>query len=112
MKQDRINIYNKYNGCCAYCGHKIDLSNFEIDHLIPILRNYKDRDVDNDENKMPSCRACNRGKKSYSLENWRLILEGKISELNRDSGAYRAAKRFGLVNESDKKVVFYFEKNR
>lgn len=108
-KEQRISVFNKYNGHCAYCGDVIKYTKFEVDHLIPILRNYKDRDVDTFDNMMPTCRACNRAKKSYKLENWRMMLENKIVELNRDSAVYRTAKRFGLVDETGIRVRFYFE---
>lgn len=109
-KEQRLKVFNKYNGHCSYCGESITLSKFEVDHLVPILRGYKDRDVDTFENKMPACMSCNRAKKSYKLEDWRMIIEGKVNELNRDSGVYRIAKRFGLVQETNIKIKFYFER--
>ena len=109
-KEQRLAVYNKYDGHCAYCGEAIKLTGFEVDHLTPILRGYKDRDVDTFENMMPACRACNRGKGGYKLENWRMILENKITELNRDVTVYKTAKRFGLVKETGVRVQFYFER--
>ncbi len=109
-KEQRLAVFNRYNGHCAYCGQAIKLTGFEVDHLIPILRGYKDRDVDTFENMMPACRACNRGKGGYKLENWRMMLENKITELNRDVTAYKTAKRFGLVQETGVRVQFYFER--
>ena len=109
-KEERQLIFEKHNGHCGYCGIAIELNGFEVDHIHPILRGYRNYDVDTLENKIPACRACNRGKKSYKLEEWRIILQGKLNELNRDSGIYRAAKRFGMVSEKEPIVQFYFER--
>jgi len=35
-KRQRIEIYNKYQGHCAYCGEEIDYKQMQVDHHVPI----------------------------------------------------------------------------
>ena len=77
----------------------------EVEHFIPKHKWWSD----NIENLMPSCRSCNRQKKTYYIETWRKVLENKIVELNRDTASYKTAKRFGLIKETWNRVSFYFE---
>lgn len=112
-KEERIRVKGKFNGCCAYCGEKLG-SRWEVDHLLPLLRNHdntcKYPERHNFDNFMPACVPCNRDKKTFTIEQWRAYIFNKIEVLNRDSATYRHAKRFGLLNETDMDVVFYFEK--
>ncbi len=34
-KQIREQVYQKYNGRCAYCGHEIAIKDMQVDHIIP-----------------------------------------------------------------------------
>lgn len=131
-KQQRLDIYNKYDGKCAYCGHDIEqLKDMQIDHIIP-KRNFNDYmnngeeykkmkipyfllhltkdDLNHFDNLNPSCRVCNKKKDAYSLENFRQLLEDQINQLNKYSSQYRIAKRYGFVEEKPHKIKFYFEK--
>ncbi len=49
-------------------------------------------------------------KSSLSLESFRNLIAGFVKSLNRDSTQYKFAKRYGLVEEKEREVVFYFEK--
>ena len=35
MKIDRLKIYNKYGGHCAYCGREIEYKQMQVDHHFP-----------------------------------------------------------------------------
>lgn len=61
------------------------------------------------ENQFPACASCNINKHSMSLEQFRNLIAGFIKSLNRDSTQYKFAKRYGLLRETSKPVVFYFE---
>lgn len=62
------------------------------------------------ENSMPSCHSCNITKSSSSLEDFRGYIQGTVEALNKNRyAAYKFAKRFGLVEEIPKEVIFYFE---
>lgn len=43
------------------------------------------------------------------LEDFRLLVAGFMKHLNERNTQYKIAKRFGLVVEQEKPVVFYFE---
>jgi 5-methylcytosine-specific restriction endonuclease McrA len=112
-KSDRELIFNKYGGRCAYCGCELK-KGWHIDHLQPIDRhlltgkpNRPERDVI--ENMMPSCPSCNNYKHSFPLEMFRREVGLLTTRLNNNFTQYKIAKRFGLVTEIDKPVVFYFE---
>jgi len=132
-KIERQSIHDKYNGRCAYCGEKLG-DRWCVDHIKPVERytkrvkdehgdfvrdkkgNYKVENLirypENNtfENLTPACRSCNIQKNSYSLEHFRENIENYVRSLNRDSVQYKVAKRYGLVQETGFKVVFFFEK--
>lgn len=61
------------------------------------------------DNQNPACASCNINKHSGSLEEFRSLIQGFMKHLNEVSTQYKIAKRYGLVNETVKPVVFYFE---
>ncbi len=118
-KRTREMVYNKCNGHCAYCGIEIEYKEMHVDHIVPLRRGDTndqlkkfgiERGKDEFENYNPSCRRCNLMKSSYPLEVFRENVKGQVEQCNFYSSNYRHAKRFGLVKEIDKNVVFYFEK--
>ena len=58
---DREQVYNKYNGRCAYCGMEVEFKNFQVDHYWPKFLAHLEPLLDNNrpDNLMPSCRKCN-----------------------------------------------------
>ena len=104
-KEERENIYNKYNGRCAYCGSKIEYKDMQIDHVVPLRIGGKDEI----SNMLPSCRSCNHYKATLDIEGFRKYLSKIHDRLTRDSVAYRVAERFGIVEYKTDKVKFYFE---
>jgi len=63
----------------------------------------------NIDNQMPSCASCNINKHSMSLEQFRSLILGFMKHLNEVNTQYKIAKRYGLVKETIKPIVFYFE---
>ena len=65
---DTLNhIYDKTNGCCAYCGKKLAFNNYgvpyaranwEVDHVKPVSRG----GPDHISNLIAACFDCNRSK--------------------------------------------------
>jgi 5-methylcytosine-specific restriction endonuclease McrA len=125
-KKLRDFLFNKYNGRCAYCGDMLE-KGWHIDEIEPVRRNHiydrvKKKFVINKDNPMqhperltienqnPSCPSCNINKHSLSLEEFRLLIKGFTKHLNEKSTQYKIAKRYGLVQENEIDVVFYFEK--
>ena len=66
-EKKRLEIYNKFDGRCAYCGYKIRYDEMVVDHIIPIAKG-GDSKIDN---LFPSCRECNTCKFDLSLEEFR-----------------------------------------
>lgn len=110
-KEERKIVYDKCRGHCAYCGCEIPFKGFHTDHVL-CMRNfeYMDESVDTVKNMLPSCGSCNRYKSTYDLETFRKMLSGIPKRLSRDVSTYNIAKRFGMVEEHNEPIVFYFEK--
>lgn len=133
-KKDREVVFNKFGGRCAYCGCKL-AKGWHVDELKPVIRGwsyikdeYGDRIWDSEkgdylkertmlhperlhiDNQMPACSSCNIQKGSNTLEGFRNSIFQFINSLNQYSTQYKIAKRYGLVEEKPKPVVFYFEK--
>lgn len=125
-KQQRQAIYDKFDGKCAYCGCDLN-GKFHVDEMQPCRRNYRDERVPGTykwkrilegyehperlhiDNQMPACASCNINKHSMSLEDFRSLIQGFKKHLNDVSTQFKISKRYGLVIEVDKPVVFYFE---
>jgi len=132
-KSERELIFNKYGGRCAYCGCELQ-KGWHVDEIEPVRRfkeyikddfgnriydfekkEYKTKDsvvhperfhIDNQN---PSCASCNINKHSASLEDFRKAIEGYMKHLNEISTQYKIAKRYGLIEETRKPILFYFE---
>jgi len=124
MKANRQLIFDKFNGHCAYCGCELQ-KGWHVDELLPCKRifefdrekrkwvwsgKYEHPERLTVDNQMPACASCNINKHSLPLESFRNLISGFINSLNRDSVQYKIAKRYGLLQEIEKPVVFYFEK--
>lgn len=125
-KEIRIQVYNKYQGHCAYCGEEIEYKNMQVDHIIAqynyewclknnmyipeFLKHLTLEDVDHIDNLNPACRICNKWKSAHHLDLFRSEIEEQINRLNKRSSNYRMAKRYGFIEEKPHNVVFYFEK--
>jgi len=122
-REEREFIYKKFDGHCAYCGCELQ-KGWHIDELLPAQRNMKwNRDRSkyiydgtclhperlNISNQMPSCPSCNINKHSMDLEDFRNLISGFMKHLNEVSTQYKIAKRYGLIQETPKPIVFYFE---
>lgn len=90
----------------------------QIDHFNPIYRGWDnkilegfniERGSETQENLFPSCARCNRWKSTWSIEQFRKEISLQIERLNLRSNNYRMAKDFGLIEETNKNVVFFFE---
>ena len=121
-KTTRIEVYNKLNGHCAYCGKVIKYGDMQVDHLTPKRSEHlyrsetsvkyyvlKGASVDALENLMPSCRRCNHYKRSYSLEDFRRLM---LTLHKRVESQYinKVAINYGIIEIEPFGGVFYFEK--
>lgn len=112
-KKVREAVYNKYDGCCAYCGKKIEYKDMQVDHLVPVQREkfkkYSAEEIECFENYMPACRQCNHYKRAHSLEVFRKYIEEIPAKLYRDSYIYKVGRAYNLIVEWPQKIKFYFE---
>lgn len=109
-KAIRQDVYEKYNGRCAYCGKLIEYAEMQVDHLIP-LGGYTQNGTDDFENLMPACRRCNHYKRANTLEGWRKMIEEIPQKLEHDSYIYRVALAYELIEPKPHKIKFYFERS-
>lgn len=112
-KKVRIEVYNKYEGHCAYCGKKLEYKDMQVDHLIPYQRErwkkYTEEEIECFENYMPACRRCNHYKRAHSLEKFRKLIEEIPAKLVRDNYIYKVGLDYNLIKEQRHKIKFYFE---
>ena len=104
-KAERIYIYDKCNHRCAYCGCDLEYKDMQVDHVQPL----RCGGADELSNMLPACRSCNHYKATLTVEKFRKHIEGIPERLNRDSIPFTVGKRFGVVEERHKHVVFLFE---
>ena len=78
-QEERMEVYNKYDGRCAYCGLEISYKQMQVDHKIPLRLG----GADEMENYMPACRTCNHYKRGNSLEGFRKMVEEIPKKLKR-----------------------------
>lgn len=107
-KAERQKVYEKYDGHCAYCGCKLDIHEMQVDHIKSVWQ-----DGENTmENYNPSCRMCNFYKSTNSLEWFRRDIGEITARLKKRQFIYRMALQYGLVQETNYPVKFYFERER
>lgn len=105
-KKVRQQIYNMYNGHCAYCGCELEYKDMQVDH---VESKYWYNGSDDISNYKPACRMCNYYKSTYTLETFREQL-GLLTQRLEKEFIYRLAKKYGVLEETDSKIKFYYEK--
>jgi 5-methylcytosine-specific restriction endonuclease McrA len=70
---------------------------------------YANPDAHHIDNYMPSCPPCNINKHGDTIEQFREAISGYLHSLNLRMVQYKMVKKYGLVEETNKPVVFYFE---
>ncbi len=106
-KKDRLKVYEKYGGHCAYCGKIITYNNMQVDHVKP----KRNGGQDNIDNLNPSCRRCNHYKRSLDLEGFREHIKTLHERIAKDYIA-KVGLDFRIVELVPFDGVFYFEKER
>lgn len=113
--QKRRLIYEKYDGCCAYCGCEIDLKDMQADHIKSVYANsdihkdMTDEELYDLDNLLPACRQCNFYKSTFDLETFRKRLTDTMMKNLQKEFSYRLALKYGLIEEHIAPVKFYFE---
>jgi len=70
-KEQRQRIYNKTDGLCHVCGIKLEIDNFQADHVKP----FSTGGYDIVDNFLPACSQCNNYRWDYSPEEMQWILK-------------------------------------
>lgn len=109
-KAERMRVYNKYNGRCAYCGRQIEYKDMQVDHIEPkrIYYAYPEK-ADRIENLNPACRRCNHYKRAHSLKTYRELI-CKLHTKVRDMYLCKVAEDYGIITVNEWDGKFYFEK--
>ena len=55
-KTERMAVYQKTKGHCAYCGCVLEFSAMQVDHVVP-LDGWSERGGDTLDNMLPACRS-------------------------------------------------------
>jgi len=113
-KINRLEVYNKFNQHCGYCGDNIRfIKDMQVDHITPkwmFENGYKIGDMDNEYNLMPTCRTCNHYKRGDDLEQFRYKMK-TLHERVCSHYIGKVALKFGIVTLNKFDGKFYFEKN-
>ena len=110
-------VLQKYYGHCAYCGKPLDYTDMQVDHLIPQCDSFifeggeynGIQDINDFANLMPSCRRCNHYKRAHTIETFRRYIEEIPFKLRNDY-IYKVGLDYGMIEEHEHHVKFYFEK--
>ena len=67
---ERIAVFDKTRGHCAYCGCELKFADMQIDHVVPI-NGWSEQGSDTLDNMLPACRSCNHYKSRSTLDGFR-----------------------------------------
>lgn len=120
-KKQRQQVYEKTNGRCWYCGIELK-PRWHVDHVKPLRRKstfVKGKFVStgesyspenhNIDNMVPSCPQCNNFKFDGTIEQFRQSIKNQVEAIRQRSAGFRMAEKYGLIEERDIEVKFYFE---
>jgi 5-methylcytosine-specific restriction endonuclease McrA len=112
-KEDRIKVYEKFNGKCAYCGRDIEFKEMQVDHYYPQCNTGYAKtfgiDINSFDNLMPSCRRCNHYKRAELPEHFRTQMKTLHKRLMKIY-IVKVAIDYGIIELKPFNGVFYFER--
>lgn len=109
-KKVRQVVYDMFDGHCAYCGCEIEYKKMQVDHIVSHMIN---KGIDDISNYYPSCRDCNKFKMCSPIDIFRKNIKDTIKTCSNRNKNYlwdRIYRKYELDIESNKDIVFYFEK--
>lgn len=109
-KKVREQVYKMFDGHCAYCGCKIEYKDMQVDHIKSHMIN---KGIDDISNYYPSCKDCNHFKMCFPIERFRNNIKDTIKTCSKRNQNYlwdRIYRKYGLNENPNKQIVFYFEK--
>lgn len=103
----REQVFDKFDGRCAYCGEIVLLDKFQVDHLKP-----KHLGGSHDlENLMPSCASCNNYKGVWDIEQFRDNILASLAVQRKSNARLRLLERYGIIEQRKTEVIFHFEES-
>lgn len=117
MNKKRIEIYNKSNGHCFYCGCKLGEKGWHADHFHPVIRQDNQGkkaypELDCNENLVPACAPCNLFKSTYDIEFLRIEIAAQFNRVRAKSMGFKMLERMGLITcHESEPIKFWFERN-
>ncbi|MEL3914691.1 HNH endonuclease signature motif containing protein [Aeromonas caviae] len=108
-KTKRGKVFSMFGGNCAYCGDQIMIETFHVEHVVPKSSGGANEYV----NLMPSCEGCNRTKRTWSIEEFRIRLAVKqaTNGISFNAAQIELLKATGCLDllGVDQNLQFYFE---
>ncbi len=108
-KKVRKEVFNMFNGHCAYCGCEIEEDKFDVDHIKSHMLN---KGIDDISNYYPACKDCNKFKLHFTMEEFRNNIKDTVRLCSKRNKNYlwdRIYRKYGLDKNPDKEIKFYFE---
>ena len=100
-QKKRQEVFEMFDGRCAYCGCKLDRRLFECDHFLAVVRGGKIKD-----NLVPACADCNALKGRLTIKDFRKKLsDGIVKDFHK-----RLLKKYYGIEYEAKEIEFYYEK--
>ena len=115
-KKIRLALYDKYNHKCAYCGCDLEYKDMQVDHVESVYvnadyqSNMTEEEMYSEANLLPACRQCNFYKSTMTIEKFRESLKTTMMDNLQKNFNYRLALKYGMIQENNIYVKFYFEK--
>ena len=114
-KKIRLEVYEKFGHRCAYCGCDLAYKDMQVDHLHSVYvhtdlhQSRAEEEMYSVENFMPACRQCNLYKSTLPLEVFRDRIRSVLWANLKKEFNYRLALKYGLIEEHDVPITFFFE---
>lgn len=67
------------------------------------------KEMYDESNLLPACRQCNFYKSTFTIEQFRQRLKDVMMPNLQKDFRYRLAVKYGLIEEADKSIIFYYE---
>jgi uncharacterized protein (TIGR02646 family) len=68
-------LFRIHGGHCFYCGHEIDMRDFHVDHVHPVVLG----GTDDFDNLVASCKFCNTSKCALDVDSWKERLSDSVA---------------------------------
>ena len=87
----------------------------QIDHVESVYRNndiaqtMSEKEMYDESNLLPACRQCNFYKSTFTIDQFKQRLKNVMMPNLQKDFRYRLAAKYGLIEETDKSIIFYYE---